>query len=150
MITITRATSKHQDFIDLVKQLDAYLKVTDGDDHAFYNQYNSIESLNHVVIAYYENKPIGCGAFKEFNENSVEVKRMYVLPKSRVNGVGKQILNALEIWAKDLGYNSCVLETGKRQIEAVQFYKKCNYTSIPRYGQYQQMENSLCFEKQLK
>ncbi len=40
------------DFINLVKELDAYLKITDGDDHDFYNQYNNIDVLKHVVVVY--------------------------------------------------------------------------------------------------
>ena len=50
MIKLTRTNSKNIDFIELIKQLDAYLKITDGDEHDFYNQFNAIESLNHVVI----------------------------------------------------------------------------------------------------
>jgi hypothetical protein len=43
-----------------------------------------------------------------------------------------------------------VLETGKRQPDAVALYKKCGYKQIPNYGQYIGMENSVCFEKWLK
>ena len=92
---------------------------------------------------------VGCGALKEFDEFSMEVKRMYVLPEKRGLGLAQKILQELEIWAKELGYKKCVLETGKRQIEAVQLYQKCNYKKIPNYGQYKKMENSICFEKNL-
>ena len=146
---VIRTTSDNEDFIDLVKQLDAYLKITDGDEHAFYNQFNGIENLNNVVIVYSENIAVGCGAFKPFEETSVEIKRMFVLPTQRIGGIGKTVLNELEQWAKELGYKSCVLETGKRQTEAVEFYKKCGYLSIPKYGQYKDMDNSLCFKKEL-
>ncbi|TCK66741.1 acetyltransferase (GNAT) family protein [Winogradskyella wandonensis] len=148
-MNLIRTTSKNPDFIELVKQLDAYLKITDGDEHEFYNQFNSIEALNNVVVAYDNITPIGCGAFKPFNDNSVEIKRMYVLPEARTAGVGKQILKDLEDWAAILGYTSCILETGKRQAEAVKFYRKCNYTETEKYGQYKDMENSLCFKKDL-
>ena len=149
MLTVNRTTSTNNDFKDLVKQLDAYLKITDGDEHDFYNQFNGIENLENVVIVYRDGKPVGCGAFKPFNEKYVEVKRMYVLPEQRISGVGRLVLNTLENWAKELGYMSCVLETGKRQVEAVQFYKKCDYKAIPKYGQYVNMANSLCFKKDL-
>lgn len=149
MLNRIRTTSENKDFIELVKQLDAYLKITDGDEHDFYNQFNAIESLKNVVVVYESETPIGCGAFKPFNENTVEIKRMFVLPEKRVAGAGKLILNDLEDWAKLIGYTSCVLETGKRQEEAVKFYKKCNYVEIPKYGQYENMENSICFKKDL-
>ena len=149
MITLVKTNSENTDFINLVKQLDAYLKVTDGDDHDFYNQYNNIDALKHTIVAYIDNKPVGCGSFKEFNKNSVEIKRMFTKPDARGNGIAGKILQELESWAKTLNYNACILETGIRQIEAVQFYKKNNYKIIANYGQYLNMDNSLCFEKEL-
>ncbi|MDG5492370.1 GNAT family N-acetyltransferase [Psychroserpens sp. SPM9] len=147
MITTLRTDSKNTDFIDLVEALDAYLKTTDGDEHEFYNQYNNIDVLDHVIVAYQNGIAVGCGAFKTFDKSSVEIKRMYTKPETRGLGIATTILNALESWASELNYSTCILETGKRQIEAVQFYKKNNYSIIPNYGQYKHMANSLCFEK---
>ena len=84
-------------------------------------------SLSNVVVLYINENAFGCGGFKKFNDKSVEIKRMYVNPNNREKGLGKQIFNGLEDWAKELGFLSCILETGKRQIEAVKFYKKCDY-----------------------
>ena len=150
MIRLKRTDSSNKDFVDLVKQLDAYLRITDGDEHDFYNQYNAIENLKQVVIAYTENKPVGCGAFKDFENNSVEIKRMYTLEKNRGKGIASLILNELEKWASELNYDSCILETGIRQIEAVEFYKKNLYAIIRNYGQYKGIKNSLCFMKNLQ
>ncbi|MDT0559522.1 GNAT family N-acetyltransferase [Ichthyenterobacterium sp. W332] len=149
MIRLLRTNSKHKDFIFLVKELDSYLKKTDGDEHAFYNQFNAIDNLNHVVIAYNNNELIACGAFKEFKKDCVEIKRMFTLPKQRGLGIASLILNELELWAKELNYKHSVLETGIRQKEAVKFYKKNSYKIIPNYGQYIGIKNSLCFEKKL-
>ncbi|WP_298883238.1 GNAT family N-acetyltransferase [uncultured Polaribacter sp.] len=149
MLKITRTNSENIDFIKLVKKLDAYLKITDGDEHDFYNQYNNIDVLKNVVVIYVNDVAVGCGAIKRFNESSMEVKRMFVSIENRGQGIAKKIVLELEVWAKELGYKSCVLETGKRQIEAVNFYHKCNYKVIPNYGQYKAMDNSICFEKQL-
>ena len=147
MLKLVRTNSKNEDFIHLVKQLDAYLKITDGDEHDFYNQFNYIAALKYIVVAYLNKKPIGCGAIKELSEESVEVKRMFTVEEARGNGVATQILNELETWAKVLNYKSVVLETGIRQTEAVEFYQKNLYKIIPNYGQYQGVENSLCFKK---
>lgn len=146
---IKRTNSENKDFINLVKQLDAYLKITDGDEHDFYNQFNNIDVLKEVVVIYDNLVPVGCGAIKKFTKSSAEVKRMFVVSEKRGQGFAQNILIALEIWAKELGYKKCVLETGKRQVEAVKFYKKCGYKIIPNYGQYAAMENSICFEKKL-
>ena len=146
---LVRTNSEDADFINLVKNLDAYLEVMDGEEHAFYNQYNNIDALKHTVVAYLNEKPVGCGAFKEFNADSVEIKRMFTQTTARGRGVASKILAELEIWASELNYKSCILETGIRQVEAVNFYKKNRYTIIPNYGQYINISNSLCFKKML-
>ncbi|ARV06998.1 GNAT family N-acetyltransferase [Polaribacter sp. SA4-10] len=154
---IERTNSENRDFIKLVKKLDAYLKTTDGDEHDFYNQFNHIDVLKNIVVTYVDTEinsaqvkvAVGCGAIKKFDNNTVEVKRMFVCSENRGSGVAQKILQELETWAKELGYKNCILETGIRQVEAVRFYKKCNYKIIPNYGQYKNMENSICFKKRL-
>ena len=145
--SLVRTDSKDQDFISLVRLLDHYLSVIDGSDHTFYSQYNGIENLNHVVLLLDEGRPVGCGAIKEFNASCMEVKRMFVAPESRGKGVAKKILHELELWARELGYSKCVLETGKRMQDAVSLYKKCGYKIIPNFEPYTTMYNSICFEK---
>lgn len=149
MIEIIRTEIHNHDFVNLVKELDAYLATTDGDEHDFYNQFNGIDRLDHVIVAYIENQPIACGAFKKIDQENVEIKRMYTKSNYRNQGVAANVLMALENWASELNYKYCILETGKRQVEAVKFYKKKNYKKIENYGQYAGMDNSLCFKKRL-
>jgi GNAT superfamily N-acetyltransferase len=148
-IQIKRTNFDNVDFINLVKELDAYLKITDRDEHDFYNQFNHIDVLKNIVVIYFNEIAVGCGAIKKFDNNTVEVKRMFVCEEKRGSGVAQEMLQELETWAQELGYQECVLETGIRQVEAVRFYKKCNYKIIPNYGQYKKMENSICFKKRL-
>ncbi|SHK06462.1 GNAT family N-acetyltransferase [Epilithonimonas mollis] len=145
-----RTTSENPDFQKLVTQLDAYLAVMDGEEHAFYNQYNKIDMLKHCIVIYDNDEAVACGAIKALDSESMEVKRMFTLPEKRGKGLASAILNELEAWAKELGYEKTVLETGKRQTEAVALYQKCGYNIIPNYGQYEGIENSICFEKVLK
>ncbi|WP_340077777.1 GNAT family N-acetyltransferase [Leptobacterium sp. I13] len=149
MITLIKTDSKNQDFTHLVKHLNADLAIRDGDEHAFYDQFNKIDSIKHVIIAYEHDKPVGCGAFKKYDTRIVEIKRMYVPPKNRGKGVASKILTKLEHWAIELGYKKCILETGKRQPEAIALYKKLGYKIIPNYPPYTHAENSFCFEKHL-
>ncbi len=150
MITIKRTNSDDKDFFKLVKQLDADLAKRDGEEHSFYAQFNKIDKIKHVVVAYENNKPVGCGAIKKFSPTIMEVKRMYTSPGNRGKGIATKILIELEKWATELSYEKCILETGKKQPEAVELYKKNGYKLIPNYGQYAGIENSLCFEKELK
>lgn len=149
MIKLLRTDSNHKDFIQLVDALNSYLKIIDGDEHEFYNQYNNIDVLKHVVVAYKNGISIGCGAFKSYDIKTVEIKRMFTKTEARGVGVASNILLELEKWARELSYKTCVLESGKRQVEAVSFYKKMGYSIIPNYGQYKNINNSLCFEKAL-
>jgi len=146
---LQRTSSNNPDFTALVKQLDAYLAEKDGSEHAFYAQYNKVDAIKHVIVAYEDEGPVSCGAIKEFSSNAMEVKRMYTAPLGRQKGVASKVLSELEKWASELGYEKCVLETGKRQVEAIAFYKKSGYEIIPNYGQYIGIENSVCFEKSL-
>ncbi|WP_333854267.1 GNAT family N-acetyltransferase [Epilithonimonas sp.] len=146
---IHRTTSENPDFQNLVRQLDAYLAVMDGDEHAFYHQYNKIDMLKNCVVIFDNDEAVACGAVKELDSISMEVKRMFTLPEKRGKGLASTILKELETWSKELGYEKTVLETGKRQTEAVALYNKCGYKIIPNYGQYVGVDNSVCFEKEL-
>jgi GNAT superfamily N-acetyltransferase len=150
MVTIVRTDSNNNDFIELVKLLDADLAKRDGTENIFYSQFNKISMIKHAVVVYENNIPVACGAVKEFDEKSIEVKRMFTLPEFRGKGFAVIVLNELEKWSTELGYKKCVLETGKRQPEAIALYKKNNYNIIPNYGQYIGIENSVCFEKIIK
>ena len=106
--------------------------------------------LNTWLLLMRNNQPVGCGAIKEYDANTMEVKRMFTLPECRGKGVATKVLNELEKWTTELGYEKCILETGKKQPEAIALYKKSGYKSIPNYGQYSGMDNSVCFEKEMK
>ena len=147
MMRLTRANPDHRDFISLVQFLDADLAQRDGEEHSFYAQFNTIETIRHVVLAYNNERASGCGALKAYDAHTMEIKRMYVVPECRKRGFATAILHELEKWAGELGYARCILETGKRQPEAVALYRRNGYEAIPNYGQYARVENSLCFEK---
>lgn len=147
--TILRTTPEHPDFVTLVRLLDAELAVIDGEEHAFYAQYNGVSDIKEAVVLYADNQPVACGALKAWEPGIIEVKRMFTLPEWRGKGVASSVLRALEQWAGDLGCHSCVLETGKRQEDAVHLYLKNGYAVIPNYGQYIGIENSICFQKKI-
>jgi GNAT superfamily N-acetyltransferase len=150
MIRIVRTNSENKDFIELVRHLDADLAKRDGAEHAFYDQFNKIAKIKHAVVAYENDKAVSCGAIKEIEPSVMEVKRMYTLPGSRGKGIATTVLIELEKWASELTYKKCMLETGKKQPEAIALYKKNGYNLIPNYGQYAGIENSVCFEKEMK
>lgn len=149
LVSILRTDSTSRDFVELVARLDAELAERDGSEHEYYAQFNKIESIKHVVIAYDDGKAVACGAFKQFEPDAMEVKRMYTLPEYRGKGIAALVLAELETWATELPCGRCVLETGLKQPEAIRLYEKSGYSRIPNYGQYVGMDNSVCFEKML-
>lgn len=150
MIEISRTDSTDPDFISLVRRLDADLAERDGADHAYYAQFNKIDALKHAVVAYENGVSMGCGAIKKYSPDTMEIKRMYTAPEGRGKGIATKVLNELEKWAAELSFEKCVLETGKRQPEAIALYQKNGYVIIPNYGQYAGIDNSVCFEKPVK
>ncbi|WP_196895216.1 GNAT family N-acetyltransferase [Aureivirga marina] len=149
MIALKRTNSENKDFISLVKNLDKELAIRDGDEHDFYHQFNGIDTIKYVVLAYENGNPLGCGAIKQYDSKTMEIKRMFTKLESRGKGVASKILLELEKWAKELSFEKCILETGLKQPEAIALYEKQGYKVISNYGQYAEVENSRCFEKQI-
>lgn len=146
---LLRTNNTNKDFRDLIVLLDAHLAVTDEDEHDFYHQYNGLDAIRHVVMLYVEDEPLACGAFKEYSDGVVEIKRMFTAKAARGKGLAVRVLDELEAWATEEGYTKALLETGKRQPYAVRLYEKQGYLTVPNYGQYAGMDNSVCMEKSL-
>lgn len=149
MLVFTRTDSDSADFLALVVLLDQELAVRDGDDHAFYAQFNKVDKLRHCIVGYLNGYPVASGAIREYEPGVMEVKRMYVRTDYRGQNIAGAVLRQLETWAGELGYQRCILETGKNQPEAIRLYQKSGYQSIPNYGQYAGIDNSVCMEKWL-
>jgi len=147
MIHFIRTSSDDQNFIALVRLLDADLAIRDGAEHDFYAQFNKIDKIKHCIVGFINEQAVACGAIRAVDDESMEIKRMYVHPSARNKGLATLILQELEVWSAELGYKRCVLETGRKQPEAIALYEKNNYTRIANYGPYINIDNSLCFEK---
>jgi GNAT superfamily N-acetyltransferase len=146
---IIRTDSDSQDFQALVCLLDEELAIRDGAEHSFYAQFNKLDAIKNVVVAYENDLPVGCGAFKKYDDETVEIKRMFVPPEKRGKGIAGKVLSELERWAVENGFTFAVLETGLKQPEAIRLYEKSGYEKISNYGQYAGIQNSVCLKKSL-
>lgn len=149
MYQLKRTDSSDPDFQQLVHELDKDLAIRDGEEHSFFAQFNKIDMIRHVVVGYINGQAVGCGAIKQYAEHTMEVKRMFVDPAFRGKGIASVVLAELEKWTTELGYTICILETGMKQPEAIRLYEKNNYRLIPNYGQYADVESSVCYQKEL-
>lgn len=138
------------DLLMLIQMLDEDLAQRYPSDEIFAVDFNdpSVEQIV-FMVAYVEGVPVGCGAVKPLDETYIELKRFYVSPSHRRNGIAAEILNALEKKAQQMNYQLIRLEAGAPQPEALHFYKKHGYYEIDRYGEYVACESSLCYEKKL-
>lgn len=145
-----RTTSENNDFRKMVYALDEDLNQRNGDIQRQYDQYNKIDKIKHAIVIYVGEKPVGCGCFKRYDDETVEMKRMFVLPEMRGKRLAAKLLQELETWALEEDFTKAVLETGLRQVEAQRLYSVAGYSRTENYGQYVGMEDSICYRKKLK
>lgn len=146
-VRIVKTTSEHPDFENLIKALDESLWERYPELKSDYWGNNILELNPNVVILYIEDKAVGCGCFKKYDKNTIEIKRMFVSPEVRGMGLAQTILRELEGWAHELGYSFSVLETLYKQKEAIALYQKTGYDIVDNYDPYLGLENSICMRK---
>lgn len=147
MIILKRTNSNNINFLELTEYLDKDLRNIYGSNQDEFDQYNSIIDETTVVIAYENDTAVGCGCFKAKEDNTIELKLMFVKATHRGKGIGVAILNELEKWAFEIGFSSMLLETGTLQPSAIQLYIKQGYQIIPNYYPYIGNEWSVCMRK---
>jgi GNAT superfamily N-acetyltransferase len=149
MITVKRTNPEDKDFQRLVEMLDTYLDEIGREAHCICEPSGKTDAVQFVIVAYSANEPVGCGAIREYSSDTVEIRRMFVLENQRQKGVASMILDELEKWAKELGFNTCILETSDKLPEAVNLYRKKAYSGIGNYRPYECLGSSVCFSKDI-
>mgnify|MGYP001445962481 CR=1 FL=1 len=140
---------RNQDFSKLCFLLDDYLNEIAGGEvnRKQYIQYNTLEDIHDVVLAYDNANPIGCASFKLYEDKVVEVKRVFIKKEHRGKGLSKILMSLLEKRAIEKGFDKLLLETGAALIEATHLYNSLGYVIIENYGQYKSLKESICMQK---
>lgn len=140
-----------KDFVELCSMLDDNLNEIVGGEQqrTEYIQYNSLNNIHDVVLAYVDELPVGCASFKKYDDQTAEVKRVFVHKDHRGKGISQQLMNKIEELAKGKGYKKLILETGKAMVVAHALYMKLGFQIIDNYGQYKDMEDSVCMLKEI-
>lgn len=147
MFEVTRTDSSAADFAILADRLTRFLAIHNGENDSFYSKFNKVDGIPTVVVAYEDGVAIGCGAFRSIDDESVEIKRMFVDPDRRGKGAARAILAELEVWASEQGAKHAVLETSKRLTAAVTLYQSSGYEVTENYAPYVGVEDSVCMRK---
>jgi len=150
MISLQRVNNNNKDFLQLVSLLDEDLQVRYGEAQKQYHSFNVIEAEALIIVAYLDLIPVGCGCYKKYDKDTAEIKRVYVKPEFRGNGIATAILSELEKLASEDHFKYCILETGRKQHESISLYGKSGYNLIENYGPYFDNQNSICMSKRLK
>jgi len=145
VLTINPEPLDSDDARRLIGELDAHL-------HSMYppeDNFTELPFADAFMIARDDGRAVGCGAVRFIDEGVGEVKRMYVMPAARGNGVGREIMSALETFAISQGAHRLVLETGPKQLEAIKLYERFGFTRTDCWGEYAHAGNSICYAKPL-
>jgi len=150
MLQLLCTNSDHPFFIELTAALDKELASLYPQSQQHYAPLNKMPGNTTTLIALLNDNPVGCGCFKKKDEETIEIKRMYVDPAHRGKGIANTILTELENWANELSFSKARLETGTKQHAAIHLYKKMGYHIIENYEPYINMETSICMFKILR
>lgn len=152
-ITITRAELTDAASQSLIAALNAELSGVypePGATHFGLHPEDVAPGRGAFVVVYRNGEPVGCGAVRRLDEQTAELKRMYVTPRARGLGLGRRLVSALEAEARALGARRLVLETGVRQTSALALYRAAGYEPIALYGEYRlSPDTSVCLGKDL-
>lgn len=149
-LEIIKTDNKNNDFLNLIKLLDDDLNGRYGELQKQFDKHNKVDYINDVIVIYNDKLPAACGGFKEYAPDTIELKRIFVRKENRRQGLSKLIIKELEKLAIEKGYRYAVVETGKKQFEAINLYKNSGYSEIENYEPYVGNDNSICMRKELR
>lgn len=146
-----RTTGKNEDFIENCRLLDLDLDRRVGRQikREKYQKFNRLDEIKEAIVVYDEDKPIGGGAIRRYDDDTIELKRVFVHNDYQGQGIGSKLVSLLMEWAAELGYRRMILETGELLAESCAVYKKLGFEIIPNYGPYVDMPESLCMGRSI-
>jgi len=129
--------------LELFSQHDDFMIEFLGEDSHYYTRYNENENIENVWVAYVENLPVGCIAYRTKADGVGEVKRLFLLKEYRGKGISKELLNLLEKHAREQGCTKLFLDTRITLEPAVSLYRSFGFDITFQQGLYVQMEKEL-------
>lgn len=142
---------KNADFAALCVLLDESLETAVGKtvQRAKYAPMNTLEKIEDAVVVYDGALPVACGGIRPYEGDVAEVKRVFVSPDYRGQGISRLMMRILEDRAREKGFRTLILETNHLLIPACRLYDSLGYVVIDNYGPYVDMPESLCMGKTL-
>ena len=147
-----RTDGKNEDFIENCRLLDIDLdrRVGKQIEREKYEKFNQLNEIREAILVYDNGKLVGGGAIRRYDDETVELKRVFVHNEYQGQGIGSTLVSLLIEWAAELGYRRMILETGELLAESCAVYRKLGFAVIPNYGPYADMPESLCMAKTIQ
>lgn len=136
--------------VALVAELDREYEARFGAVALQYRPYNTLEGLKQACVILVNGEAVACGGLRQLEEQTAELKRVYVKPAFRRRGLARQLVEVLELQALFQGNTSMVLETGRAMPEAVALYSGLGYREIPGFGPFRDDPITVCMKKELE
>ncbi|MGB7337396.1 MAG: GNAT family N-acetyltransferase [Phototrophicaceae bacterium] len=149
-IIITQERPDTPDAMQLIDELEATLSPLYPDEsrHGYSVDKLIRQGVNFFVVRQ-DGKPIGCGGVQFYGTDYGELKRMYIHPDYRGQGLSKQLLAHLADYSQKEGITLLRLETGIHQTAALGLYENVGFYRIEAFGDYQPDPLAVFMEKQL-
>lgn len=147
-----RTDGKNEDFIENCRLLDMDLDRRVGRQikREKYQKFNQLDEIREAIVVYDHGRAVGGGAIRRYDDENIELKRVFVHNEYQGQGIGSRLVSLLIEWAAELGYRRMILETGELLAESCAVYKKLGFAVIPNYGPYADMPESLCMAKTIQ
>ncbi len=139
------------DFVRFSADMEQYYNVLAGgaENRRTFITHNSLADIHHVLMVYQGTVPVGCGAWKQYDQRSAEMKRIWVPEAYRGRGIARQLIARLEENARESGFSAIILQTREACIAACALYRSLGYVRRENYPPYVDMPLAICFEKAL-
>ncbi|MCE9646208.1 MAG: GNAT family N-acetyltransferase [Chloroflexi bacterium] len=115
-----------QEFYDILEDED---ELHDVDDY----QHSYGQSRGLFLVVMDDDKLVGTGAVKQLEQDTAELKRLWLLEEYHGQGIGYTVVTQLLDFARSYGYKKVRLQTSQRQERAIRFYTRFGFYRIPSY-----------------
>lgn len=139
------------DFERFSEEMEAYYNSLVGgeENRKGFIPHNSLAKIHDVVMVYDGKKAVACASFKQYDDISAEIKRVWVSAPYRGNHISKEMMRLLEGRAKEKGFRKVILQTRKACVEALSLYRSLGYRQVENYPPYECLDEAVCYAKSL-